>query len=223
MSPVRLRGFGLVFVTALLVLSPMASAQSFSVDVEPQEPVNSLEEGDQVSVDVLVRLQGEDFNCLENHEFPVLVEANDTEGVTGTPSADELAFSNTQGVHTKDSPDGTYNQSKTVSVTIGAPASLEEDRVVEVPVVGTFPGGNYGPPDATCGPESEFPEASGQTDVIVPLDAPEPKTSPADDTPDDTQDETTRTEDGEQTNDSPVGVWVALAAVGLALVVRRRR
>lgn len=158
------RAIGVAAVAALLATSGLATAQSFSVTLEPEGSADTLSPGASTSVDVLVQLQGEGFSCANDEDLPVNLTASSSQGVSGTPGTDQLVFSNTMGIHPSQQP---YEESDTTTVSLQA-ADTASPGSREIQVTGTFPGGNYAPPDGSC--NGEFPSAEGTTSLSVTVE-----------------------------------------------------
>lgn len=232
MYSVGTRAFGVAAIAVLLATAGIATAQSFSVALEPTGSVDTLSPGDSGTVEVEVNLQGDEFSCASDEELPVNVTVAQTRGVSGSAEPAQLVFSNTQGIHNSGAPTGGYNETQTTSVTVQA-ASTASGGDRDVQITGVFPGGNYGPPQGSCG--GEFPSAKGTVGLTVTVES----TSTGGDTggtdggTDDGTGDTGgtggngttggNTTDGEEENGLPVGTWVAPAAlVSAALALRRR-
>jgi hypothetical protein len=225
------RTIGALTVAALLAIAGLAAAQqpSFSVELEPQDEAGELSPGESKDVTVLVRLTGDNFSCAENEELPVNVSVSNPNGVTGLADPSELVFSDTQGIHNSGTAAGGYNNSQETTVTVQA-ANTASGGDREVTVTGTFPGGNYGPPEGSC--NGEFPSAEGTTSLPVTVASSDAGTTDGGATD---GDETTggndggngTTDGGEDSggddNGIPFGPWVApLALVAGAVALRRR-
>lgn len=217
------RTIGTLTVAALLAMAGLAAAQqpSFSVTLEPQDEAGTMSPGDSQDVTVLVRLEGDNFSCLEDEELPVEISVSGSEDLTGVPDPAELVFSNTQGIHNSATTAGGYNESQETTVTVQV-ANAATGGSQELTVTGTFPGGNYGPPDRSC--NDEFPSAEGTTTIPVTIQsngtdgvggADGGGDGGAGNGTDDGGDE----EDG---NGIPLGPWIApLALVASAVALRR--
>lgn len=166
------RTLGLLILSTLLALSMAATAQTFNVGFEGGGDSVDLAPGESTSISYTVYLEGDQFNCLQNHDMPVEMAASGSQGITIAVDPDELVFSNTQGIHASDTAAGGYNESGSASVTITAPATASSSFSADITVEGTFPGGDYGPPDRTCGPSGNFPSATGDTLIRVNVVAP---------------------------------------------------
>jgi hypothetical protein len=222
------RTIGIAVVAALLATAGLATAQSFSVTLQPQDEAGELAPGESASVNMDVRLEGEDFSCAEDEELPVQLEASSGDNVAGTPDAEELIFSGTMGVHSSDSPSGPYNETQSTSVTVQAEVGASSGTY-DVTVTGTFPGGDYGATgDGSC--SGEFPSAEGTTNIPVSVQASDGGTG-TDDGTDTGGDDGSSTGNGTDTDDGgedggngiPVGHWLApLGLAASALLVRRR-
>jgi uncharacterized membrane protein YgcG len=222
------RIIGVVTVAALLATAGLAAAQepSFSVTVEPQGEAGTLSPGEETSVEVSVRLEGDDFSCAENEELPVNVTTNDPRGLTVSADPQELIFSGTQGIHDADGPSGGYNKSKptSISLQVGQTAS-SGDR--EVTVTGTFPGGNYGPPEGSCG--GEFPPADDTAGLPVTIQADGASGSDSGGEGGDGGEGGNGTSGGgddgggEGGNGIPIGPWVGPLALATSALAWRRR
>lgn len=221
------RSIGVVAVVAVLAIAPLSAAQdaSFSVTLEPQGEAGTLSPGDSSDVTVLVRLEGDGFSCTSDEELPVQLSAQGTSGVTGTPATEEIVFSNTMGIHNSDSPSGGYNESSETTVTVEA-SNGASSGTYDVTLTGTFPGGNYGPPEGSC--SGEFPSAEGTTDIPVTVEADESgdgTTPGSDGGGGDTNGTDGGSPDGGEDggNGIPIGPWIApIALVASAVALRRR-
>lgn len=214
----------------LLATAGLAAAQqpSFSVTVEPQDSAGTISPGESTDVTVLVRLEGDNFSCAGDEDLPVNVTVSQSGGVSGTASPEQLVFSGTMGVYSSDSPAGGYNESQETTVSFQA-SNTASSGSHDVTVTGTFPGGNYGPPEGSCG--GEFPSAEGTANVPVTVQSQQTDGTDDGDTDDGTDDGDASpptgndTADGgeEEDNGIPLGPWLApLAFLGAALVLRRR-
>lgn len=219
------RSIGVAIVAALLATAGLAAAQqaSFTVTLEPQGEAGELSPGQTSSVNVNVRLEGDQFSCADDEELPVELSASGSGGVTGTADPAELVFSNTMGVHSTSSPAGGYNESQQATVTVQAGTTAGTH---DVTVTGSFPGGNYGPPDGSC--SGEFPSAEGTANIPVTVQADNAGDGTGGTGDDGTTGDDTNgtgggnTTDGEEDNGIPLGPWMApLAFVGAAIALRR--
>lgn len=224
------RAIGVAAVVTLLATAGLAAAQqpSFTVTVEPQGEAGSISTGESADVNVLVRLEGDNFSCAEDEDLPVQMSVDPAGGVSGTADPAELVFSGTMGVWSSDSPAGHYNESQETTVTVEASNSASPGSH-DVTVNGVFPGGDYGPPDGTCG--GSFPSAEDSADIPVTVESQQTDdgTDTGTDGTDGDDDDSpatgngTDTEDGDDGNGIPLGPWLApLAFVGAALALRRR-
>lgn len=229
MYSVGTRSIGVALVAALLATAGLAAAQqaSFSVNLSPEGSPGTLSAGGTSSVSVSVTLEGEGFSCAEDEVLPVNVSVAQTRGVSGSADPNPVNFSNTMGIHSP--PAGTYSETQSTSVTVGA-ASTASSGDREVQVTGTFPGGNYGAPQGSCSP-SEFPPAEGSTTLTVTVEGTDTGTDGGTGggggpggTPDGngSTGDTNGSADGDQ-NGSPIGAWIAPAALVAAAFGWRRR
>lgn len=230
MVTVGSRSIGVVAVVAVLAIAPLSAAQeaSFSVTLEPQDEAGTLSPGDSSDVTVLVQLEGDGFSCTGDEELPVQLSAQGASGVTGSPATEEIVFSNTMGIHSSDGPSGPYNESDETTVTVEA-SNGASSGTHDVTVTGSFPGGNYAPPEGSC--SGEFPPAEGTTSIPVTVEADEPDdgTTPGGDGGDGGSGGDTNGTDGgapdggEEDNGIPIGSWIApIALVASAVALRRR-
>lgn len=206
-------------MTLTLVTAGTAVAQSFSVSVSPPEDALTVSAGDSSTATVDVNLQGENFYCTAETEFPVTVSASGGSGVTATPGSDTITFTAGSNIYNENT--AAYNETESVDVTTSAGAGASSGST-QVTVTATFEGGDYTP---DCGP-TEFPgdEASAPYDVNVEGSSTDDGTDGGTDGGDGGAGNGTDGEDGDDGNGVPgPGALAPVAVLGAALLARARR